>query len=770
MPQPSDPSDRRYHGFSLKSVCWGYRDLFRQTIERLFAEGLIGGEKREVTERFFSLLKQADQSCYDHVLKRFLGAINPGTHWIFDLPGSFGDIVETGHLLAAEKPHYGVTFFEVLGNGGLGNTPEQVRHALELTRRLWTIDHDLALAMVRGYQRLLGRLAPREIDLYAEAGIRAFARNRKAGLAFLEGTVESAETYVLSLTREARLQDVSPLLASLLKSLTGSEIAMENLSQLDADDLIERGANCVCLYRWLYLPDRARRYEDREQNRAWYKLAAIVAAGCLAENSFCRIHGHPQFATLADLAGPNPAAQNLLMVGEWQRVLDRSRHRWPGLGSLLDFGLRTDLAERPPATPADHLLAHLLMGEPSPITDRLAALVRPCPNVFATAKVLLPLLDEFTESLPGLGNALVRPLSFLPDFLFPGHVATPPQDSLIADLRQAAEADNQNASADEKSKGAVKTPGDGEADGEEDQEEADLVPACFVYDEWSSEESDYLRDYCFVHETVPPVPLNCLLPGDAVAEGRRLSRVFERFRPELTRKEKYLEDGEAINPDRLLSYLVQRRHEPSPRVDFYEKPRINQRDLAVLILLDSSGSTGESADEHEKIIDLEKRAALILGQGLHTLGDRFAICGFSSNGRENCLYSVYKDFPETWDEPSMFRLIGATPANSTRIGPALRHSGFRLGRIPARQRLIILVTDGRPMDTGYDPNTRYAQHDVRVACEENERDGIHTFGISTEENSVADMEIMFPGRRFAILPDIRVLPKILPRLYTRLTV
>jgi nitric oxide reductase activation protein len=73
------------------------------------------------------------------------------------------------------------------------------------------------------------------------------------------------------------------------------------------------------------------------------------------------------------------------------------------------------------------------------------------------------------------------------------------------------------------------------------------------------------------------------------------------------------------------------------------------------------------------------------------------------------------------------------------------------------------------MDTGYDPNTRYAQHDVRMACDENEQEGVHTFAISTEENSVADMEIMFPGRRFAILSDIGDLPTVLPRLYTRLT-
>ena len=90
--------------------------------------------------------------------------------------------------------------------------------------------------------------------------------------------------------------------------------------------------------------------------------------------------------------------------------------------------------------------------------------------------------------------------------------------------------------------------------------------------------------------------------------------------------------------------------------------------------------------------------------------------------------------------------------------------------IAAKQRLIILVTDGRPMDSGYDPNTRYAQHDVRMACQENAANAIHTFAITTEENSLADMEIMFPGRRFAILPDLRKLPQILPQLYTRITV
>ncbi len=54
------------------------------------------------------------------------------------------------------------------------------------------------------------------------------------------------------------------------------------------------------------------------------------------------------------------------------------------------------------------------------------------------------------------------------------------------------------------------------------------------------------------------------------------------------------------------------------------------------------------------------------------------------------------------------------------------------------------------MDQEYDPATGYAQHDVRMACEENLRQEIHTFAISTEENSLADMEIMFPRGRSSV--------------------
>jgi nitric oxide reductase activation protein len=770
-PGCADPAER-YQGFSLKSVCWGYREVFARTIEGLFDEGVIGAHREEVTQQFFGLLKNADQSCFDHVLKEFLGALNPRTRWLLDLPGIFADVVELGQELAESKLYYGIRYFGTLGEGGFGDSPEQVRRLLTHLRRLREIDEDLAVSFLSGYRSLCERLAPEELDLYVNVGLEIYARNKTSGLAFMEGTLRTSETYILSITRECRLSDVQNLLEALLGALAGTKIQVADIGQLDSDDLIERGSSVICLYEWLYLPRSIRHFDDAALNRKWYLLSCVAAAGLLEGNSFPRVHGHPEYRTCQDVVGPEPVRVNLFQVLEFTRILRQIRQRWPGARRLIDFGLRTEFTQSPPVSPADRLLRDLLLREtqlPEPARE-LLSLADASVNLFDTARRIDEHdHSELMDAYPGLDRCELRSMSFLPDFLYPAQASVAPSDALIADLKNAAakQAEGEEADRTDTARSAV-TEGDSEEP--EDQQDSSAGPgACYVYDEWSHEENDYYRDFCFVYEAIPADTPDRAIPADIAQEARRAARVFEQFRPDLAQRDKRLAEGEVINPDLLLEYLVQRRREPAPRVEFYEKPRVNRRDLAVLILLDSSGSTGESVGDHRKVIDVEKHAGLILGQGLASLGDRFGICGFSSNGRENCHYFVYKDFDQPWDRQSIARVLAASPAESTRIGPALRHSGYRLGGVEAHQRLIIVVTDGKPMDSGYDPNTRYAQHDIRMANEENARMGIHTFGISTEANTVADMEIMFPRRRFAILPDIRKLPRILPQLYIRLT-
>ena len=779
MSRPSDEppgaAPGRYQGFSLKSVCWGYREIFAEAIEGLLAEGVIGPERREVTGRFFELMKQADQRCFDHVLKEFLVALNPSTRWLLDLPGIFVDVVDLAQELATSRLHYGITLFRTLGSGGLGRTPEHVRELIAHVRRLKQTDEDLAVAFLKGYGRLIDRLRPEEISLYIDVGLRIFSRSKKKAVAFMEGTLKTSETYILSITRECRLTDVHGVLARLMKALTGREIEVCELGRLDSDDLLERGSGVVCLYRWLYVPQRLRYFDDAALNRRWYVLTCLAAAGMVAADSFCRVHGLGGCRSLRDVVGDDPVTLNLLQITEYVRVLRRIRTQWPGARRLVNFGLRQERTWRPPASPAERLLHDAAADNtpPCPAVEAIRRIADASVNYLDTAEQLHgPVRQRVLEAYPHLGTSLLRPVSFLPDLLFPATASPAAGDSTVADLRRSADKQRRKREPQEADRPAAAEVADAQGGDkpEASDEKAETAKACYVYDEWSQEENDYYRDYCFVYERAPQKAGPQPVPADISEQARRVGRVFERFKPDLARREKYLQEGERIDSDLLVDYLVQRRREPAPKVRFYQKPRINRRDLAVEIVLDASGSTAEELPDRKRIIEIEKHAALILGQGLASLGDRFAVCGFHSNGPENCAYFVYKDFADKWGRPAMARVLSASPLNCTRIGPALRHAGFRLGRLDARQRLIILITDGRPMDERYDPNTRHAQYDVRMACQENERQTVHTFGISTEANSLADMEIMFPRRRFAILPDIRQLPRVLPRLYVRLTV
>ena len=629
---------RRYGGFSLKNVIWGYRHIFESLLEQLFAEGALGPEKREVTERVFGLLKRADQGCFDHVLKEFLCALNRRTRWLMDVPGLFSDVVETGHDLAKSKLHHGVAFFRAFGEGAFGDSPDELRLLMTLFRRLREDDAELAMAFLQGYRALTERLDATGIERYAREGRRLFFSNRRRGLSFMAGKVAASESLTRLLSRECRLEDVKAELERMLRALAGFEVEIADLSQLDSDELLEHGAGTVCLYRWLYLPATARTGQTFAQNRRLYLITTIIAAGMLAHNAFPRIHGRPEYRTCRDLCGGNLLQTNLFRLLDTVRVLRRIRMEWPGAQRLLDHTLRMEFNARPPASATDVLFADAL--RPGDAPTRAARALRHAAdasvNAFDAAnRVNSPWAEDMLTACPGLDAHPLRTLPFLPDYFYPGETASPPSNQMVADLKDAAkrraapEAKREDRSATQQEEGA----GD-DASGKQKAAPAAAAEACFVYDEWSQTENDYYRNYCRVHERTPGPERSSPLPPDLAQHAERVRRLFEQLKPQIARKEKYLEEGDAINHELLMDYRTQRRAEPDPRVHFYEKPAINRRDVAVLILLDVSGSTGQSL-ERGKVIDIEKHAAVVFAEGLASLGDSFSVCGFSGSGTAN---------------------------------------------------------------------------------------------------------------------------------------
>lgn len=744
--------------------------------------GAIGGERGEVTREVFSLLSRADRSCYDHVLKEFLSALNPRNRWLLELPSVFSEVTELGRKLSDEQLSAGMTYFRLLGEGRLGSTPREVRHLVDLSSRLFQVDAASVPAFLRGYATLLSRLRDAEIDRFADQGLRILASNRDAGYTFLACESQAAESVIQSITRECRLVDVAPQMGALIRALAGYEVEVDDLGKLDSDELIELGSSFVCMYRWAYVPERIRSFAQSRANRAWYRLLAVVVAAMLSMHSLPAIHGHPECRTVADLTGGDLLHQNLVIMIEYARVVAGIRRRWPGARRLLVWAISAELTARPPVGVAERLLAELLNAaandaaavDPTAsgrsddsLTAELTRIIRQSVNVLDTIRLVRRLVVD-RRRFAGLGHTPLRPLSFLPDFRYPAEVSSPEVDRSFAELTDEAEAAGRDR--DEHDGAAVQQPAADAATAERgeagDGEGATVVG--YLYPEWSTVENDYLPDHCRLVERAPKPALMTSTQPISTEQVERVRRVFESLKPQIMATEKYREHGDAIDTDELVNYLVDRYREPSPRVRFYQKPVRSRRDPAVCILMDLSGSTAGTHGDR-RVIDLEREATVLLAEGLNALGDRFEIAGFTTLGRTRCEYVVFKEAGETWNRAVAERLAGAQPSNSTRIGVALRHAGARLERIAARQRLVVLITDGKPMDEGYSPESRYAQYDVRAACEENERREIHTFGISTEENTVADMEIMFPRGRYATLESMRDLPAILPRLYLRLT-
>lgn len=792
MPQPPVPDlpvDFKEYGFSLRNVCWGYREIFARTLGELNQRGLIGESRQEVTAVLFDLLRQADRNCFDHVLKAFLDALHPGNAWLFDLPALFEDVVLTGRKLAEMRLAYGVRYFEILGTDGLGSSPEQIRELLEHLNRLTAIDGDLAMALLKQHRTLRSRLNSQQLNRYLDIALEIYRRRRENGIAFIEGRLATSETYIREITREILLDDVRTELTALTRALSGMQVEVMNLSQLDADDLIERGPLLILSAQAsdpdqpavaaFYLVDLMRSCERVALNHAWYRLAAVVAAGLLAEDSFSRIHGLPGHRTCADLVGHAPLAVNLFMVLEYARVLQRLRRRWPGLQNLLDFGLNLHFSpdRNPTPTAAERLLRDLLTPRSitaSPLLQCVQDEMDQSVNCLDTAsRITAPWFQDLLLPYPGLDRRYLPPIVFLPDFLFPLELSPAANQGILVEMKENAE---KKTGAQREKQSATPPPAIPQSTSPDDskEESSDADPeakkiAHFLYDEWAQPQNDYFRHYCSLTEIQPPPAPPVAEPPGILEDARRLRRVFERLRPDLQQKKKHLSDGDQINPDALVDYLVRTRSEPEPRLDFYEKKYPARRDIAVLILLDVSGSTGETGEGGRSMLELEKHASLLLGHGLALLDDAFSVCGFCSNGREDCRYLIFKDFDAPWNASVRARILAAQPAHSTRMGPALRHAGVRLSARPNRRRLLILVSDGKPMDMQYEFETRYAQYDVRRACDENTRLGIHTFAIVTAENSVSDLELMFPRRRFLVLNDWRQLPAMLPRLYLSLT-
>jgi nitric oxide reductase NorD protein len=108
------------------------------------------------------------------------------------------------------------------------------------------------------------------------------------------------------------------------------------------------------------------------------------------------------------------------------------------------------------------------------------------------------------------------------------------------------------------------------------------------------------------------------------------------------------------------------------------------------------------------------------------------------------------------------------PKAYTRMGVAIRHLGKLLNAVPARTKLLITLSDGKPEDYG-SYRGRYGIEDTRHALLEVKRSGIHPFCITIDKEAQSYLPHMYGPSNFTVVDEVQKLPWKVADIYRRLT-
>ncbi len=252
-------------------------------------------------------------------------------------------------------------------------------------------------------------------------------------------------------------------------------------------------------------------------------------------------------------------------------------------------------------------------------------------------------------------------------------------------------------------------------------------------------------------------------------EIHRMKFLLDAMQPQGVQRIRKLEDGDEIDINAAIQSITDIRlgNQPDPRIMMRSVRKT--RDFSILVLLDLSESTNDMVQGQDySVLDLTRRACVLLSDAIAKVGDPFAIHGFCSDGRHDVEYYRFKDFDQHWDEEPKARLAGMTGQLSTRMGSAIRHAGHHLKLQRSAKKLLIVITDGEPADIDVrDP--QYLRMDTKKAVEEVAKHGVVTYCMSLDPRADNYVSRIFGQKNYMVVDHVQRLPEKLPLLYAGLT-
>ena len=286
----------------------------------------------------------------------------------------------------------------------------------------------------------------------------------------------------------------------------------------------------------------------------------------------------------------------------------------------------------------------------------------------------------------------------------------------------------------------------------------------FLHKEWDYRRQRYKKNWCALRE-VKLTAGSTQFVSDTMNKYagliKNLRRTFEILRGEdkVLKKQPY---GDDIDIDALVEAWADTASGMEMSENIFTKMHKEERNIAVIFMVDMSGST------KGWINDAERESLVLLSEALETLGDRYAIYGFTGNTRKRCEVYPVKTFDDAYDDQTKGRIANIRPQDYTRLGVFIRHFNQMFESVEAKTKLLITLSDGKPEDyDGY--RGEYGIEDTRMALLESRQQGIHPFCITIDKEGRDYLKTMYGNASYVVLDDIKQLPLKVADIYRHIT-
>lgn len=284
--------------------------------------------------------------------------------------------------------------------------------------------------------------------------------------------------------------------------------------------------------------------------------------------------------------------------------------------------------------------------------------------------------------------------------------------------------------------------------------------------EWDFRKQQLRPAYCLLQPMLADDAPASPLPVELKSEVNRVKRYFAHLNPQTQRKNRQLQ-GDELDLNAWLQHITQPvKIQDTPAC--FRALKQQHRDLSCLLLADLSMSTDCGIDTQTRVIDVIRDTLLIFSEALNDTHDQLGIYGFSSVRNKHIRYHVLKNFNEPYSDHVRGRIMSIKPGFYTRLGSAIRQSMAVLGLQKSAQKLLLILSDGKPNDLDQYEG-RYGIEDTRQAFLEAKQQGITPFCVTIDADANAYLPYIFGDQGYCIVSNPAQLARVLPKLYLRLT-